>query len=258
LLSSAASAQERRDPVPARSVADLANPTRPFSGDADTARAAAALDDTDPLTRQVALEAIAARLALARFQRGPDAPLATSAERLAFQTLRAQVVASLADADEAVRLAAVRALGLLGLSGTGRAPVVDRATLEVFVAAFPAEPADAVRAEMLRIITHTPPAEPAAALPLLLAGLDSGVPSLMAPALRGLGAQRVSSVLARVVALLDHADRDVRLAATQAVREYGAAARPHLAALRRVRDTDSDPATQQATAALVQAIEAAR
>jgi hypothetical protein len=258
LLSSAASAQERRDPVPARSVADLANPMTPFSGDADTARAAAALDAADPVTRQAALDAVAARLALARFQRGPDAPLATSAERLAFQELRAQVVASLADADDAGRLAAVRALGLLGLSGTGRAPVLDRTTLELFASAFAAEPSDAVRAEILRIVTHTPPAVPAAARPLLLAGLDSGVPSLMAPALRGLGAQRVSGLLPRIVELLAHADRDVRLAATQAVREYGAVATPHLAALRRVRDTDGDPATQQATAALVQAIEAAR
>jgi hypothetical protein len=258
LLSSAASAQERRDPVPARFVADLANPTAPFRGEADTARASAALDAADPLTRQAALEAIAARLALARFQRGPDAPLATSAEQITFEALRAPVVASLADTDELVRLAGVRALGLLGLGSTGRAPTLDSATLAVFVSAFAAEPSDAVRAEMLRIVTHTPPAEPAAARPLLLAGLDSGVPSLMAPALRGLGTQHVSSVLPRVVALLDHADRDVRLAATTALREYGAAATPHLAALRRVRDTDSDPATQQATAALVPAIEAAR
>lgn len=51
--------------------------------------------------------------------------------------------------------------------------------------------------------------------------------------------------LPRVVALLTHEERAVRMAASQAMAEFGAASTPYLGELQRAADAESDSATQE-------------
>jgi HEAT repeat protein len=235
---------------------DLSNPTKMLTPAQLEEVASNGVQHESASVRRRALLGVAQRLRLAQFQGGLNTQLTASDAHTAFEALRPFIQNAMGDTDEQVRHTAVIAIGALGLSGTARSPSLDRPTLEIFAGALSSEPSAMVRAEMMKIVALTPASDSQLRQQLLIAGLDSETPAVVTFALRGVSDDRVESAAPRVVQLLQHDDRAVRLLAAATLERYPSLSPAHLPAIRAARDGERDVSTKHVLNTLVVRLEA--
>ena len=206
---------------------------------------------TDPAAIDEALLAISGRGALARRYDAPaEAVGRWRAERAALETLRPAVRDLLAHETQRTRLNAVLALATLGLD-PDRLPsfTIGEMSLRDLTNAYKDQSMPLVRVEIIKIAALCDDASPLRR-DLLRDALSDPGEGVVAQAVRGLGALRDQSSMELIGARLTHEDRNVRLAAANALANFGRAAQPFLGRVEAAAKTESDPIVRKTLEAL--------
>lgn len=200
-----------------------------------------AVSDSDVDIRLAGLKAIQGRAGAARFVDQADVIERWRNERHTLLLLREPVLTALNDGDERVRKEAVVALGNLAyeLSGSRAEPIFDDMTLTQLFERFSVESSALVREE---IVKDAPSGGNSAIRARIIEkGLDDSDPGVLAFAARGAGKLQDLAALPKVVALLGHTDRNVRLQAALALTAFGALASTYLPDVRGAANREADP-----------------
>lgn len=222
-----------------------------------------ALQDTDPLLRRQACEAITALgwsgrmnrdAVTARRWRDQERPVLVSVEPRLLELVRT-------DPDERVRRAALIAAGNLDAqpdvsdkSAVGRVRISDPFA-DFLASAYSNEQSTSVRAEIIRALSAARSDSPRR-VQALRAALGDVAPIVVQYAVLGIGDAKVESALPDVVSILEsHSSVRVRVAAAQAVAMFGASAASYLSRLRDALAREPDEITRRTIAGTIAVVE---
>ena len=189
-----------------------------------------ALADTRSEIRLAALGSVSGRAGGVRFKDTEDIRQRWREERQVLQSLRPQVLNLLDDPDERVRRDAV--IAVVNLSYDVAAdpkldiPLPDE-VLNRLLARYPVELSRIVRSEIMKTAALAG-GDARIRSDLIVQGLNDREPGVLVFALMGSGRLKDPAALSRVVELVQHSDKAIRLAAASAIAEYGAVALPYL------------------------------
>jgi len=211
---------------------DVTNPTREMFGALGSHRLTvpaerldtllvAGLADPSPRLRESALLALAGRAGML-MSTTPEHLATWQAERPVLQSLRGQVRIALEDSDERVRNAALLAFASLSyrLEGNRLSPTLDDDALQTLTVAYRRETSAFNRGEIVKAVALCPCPPSAGRRTLLQEALDDSSAGVLNFAINGAAGIHMLEVLPRVVELLTHTTRSVRLAAATAVGRY--------------------------------------
>jgi len=214
------------------------------------------IQDSDPEVRAVALTAFASRAGSVRFKQTDARVQRWLREHPALMGVREVATAALRDPDERVRLAAILALGNLEYR-LGDPPVglrISDQLLQRLAHLFRSDPSSSVRQEIAKSFAWCS-TESSTRTDLLLDALNDESPAVVAQAARGVGNMRLPEGLPRILNLLAHKDRNVRLVVAQALAEYGTAAVPFLGELRMAVLSETDGITKKTLEGAIRVLE---
>jgi HEAT repeat protein len=220
---------------------------------------AVGLLDSDPLTRETSLFAIAGRAGSVFLKPSPDRVTEWQTERPTLLGLRDRVVSALDDPDERVRGAAALALANLSYAVDGQRPDMRLGddTLGLFTIAYRKEMSGFNRGEIVKIVALAADRSEVHRQ-LLVDALNDDHDAAIANAVMGIAEMRLPEALDTIVGLSAHTSRMVRLMVAQAVGRYGQQAAPYLDTLRKALPGESDEVVRKTLAASIGSIESGK
>jgi HEAT repeat protein len=217
----------------------------------------AGINDPEPRVRETAFYSIVGR-ASGRL-REPSAQRAAQwkAERPVLLSLKDSVIAGLKDSDERVRGAAALALIHLGEDSDPPSPQLKLSdeTIRILEDAYRAESSPLNRGELIKHIALSQASDSPTRREVLVAALSDPHDSVVGYALRGLGATRTADMLPQIAAKLGDRSRNVRLAAANALSDYGGDAKPYLPSIRDAAARETDSVVRLTLEALAKALQ---
>jgi len=224
---------------------DLAAATAALPPDELVSVVAAGLADPSSSVRERALWAVARRAGR------PGAVEVWRQERSTLRSMRAKVASLLADSDRQVRLAAIAALCGLDLDydlKPGTPQTLSIATATALASQIGVEKLDQVRAHILNAFAWyaVPPAFDARRDAVFARAFGDPSSQVIQGAAFAVGKHRIAALLPRVVPLLTHDAKAVRVEAAQSVAAFGPQARAYLPDLERALDAETDEMARNA------------
>jgi HEAT repeat protein len=220
---------------------------------------AAGLADHDADVRLCAVYAAAGRAGAVRFEPSSDNLTRDRAERSFLGRLRPAVMHALNDENARIRKGAV--VALVNLEYERGRPTNDIALkpdlaneLRLHLAS---ETSPAVRAEIVKTFALTS-LESAMRDDVLIRAMADRDEEVVHFAVLGLGRSTPSDALDRLVSLVSHPDRSVRLQVGQALQAYGVAAQPYIGTLLTASAAERDETVKKALEAAIARIQRAR
>jgi HEAT repeat protein len=216
-----------------------------------------ALRDADATMREAACYVVVATAARSRGSSGtdPSAPwLAAAAALLPLNDQLAQVMTS--DPEPKVRHSAILALANLHLRVDDASGVIHIPAefADVLAGAYGTETADGIRAEIVKTLALSVTDSPRRQEILERALTDSS-PGVLQFAVTGAGRMKLARALPRLVELLTHPDRGIRIAAPQALANYGRDAAAYLPQLQVALASEKDDLVRRTLEGAIRAIQ---
>lgn len=221
----------------------------------------AGLGDSDAGVREETCNLVAAKAGGIRFAPTPARREDWKQDRPTLLSVEAQLLQLIAsDPSEKVRLAAILAQDNVEYRGDEKSEKdikISRALAETLAARYTKEPAESVRAEIVKSMALASSDSPTHGRTIQLALADPA-PGVIQLALAGIGRMKLAESLPQVVELLGHPSAKVRLASVQALGEFGAVAKPYVGRLTAAGVAETDNNVRASIQGLVARIQAAK
>ena len=211
----------------------------------------AGMNDPDVQVRLAAVGTLHARAYISKVPQGPARDRAKGQAQL--RTLIPDLVRRLSDPEPRVRDLAVRALGTVdAVEGAGGSLQTSVETMKRFAAMFKTETSARVRATIMNTFSlMSEYRTDIEAESIIVAGLADSDPGVLNYAASGVGRARLPQHLRKLLPLLRHKDRGVRMGAAVSFNILAAQSAPFIGELQRAADSELEDSIKQTLLAAI-------